>query len=51
MPYKIVKTTNGKFFVENQQTGHRFSKSGLTKTNAEKQLKAIVVSQMKRGTH
>jgi hypothetical protein len=44
MPYKILKRKDG-FYVYNPETKKSYSKKGLSKTNAEKQRVAIILSE------
>ena len=41
MPFHIVEVAPGKFFVENKETGRRYSLNPLSKEMAEKQMKAL----------
>jgi hypothetical protein len=48
MPYKIVPLGTG-YVVKNTQTGHEFSKKGLTKLKAEAQMRLLnMIENMKR---
>jgi len=40
MPYHIVKTVEG-YFVENKDTGKRYSQRPMTKANAAAQLRVL----------
>lgn len=44
MPYKITKRKDG-FYVYNPETKKVYSKKGMTKMMAEKQRKAIILSE------
>jgi hypothetical protein len=44
MPYKIIKRKDG-FYVYNPDTKKVYSKKGMTKTMAEKQRIAIIISE------
>jgi hypothetical protein len=44
MPYKIVKSRGG-YYVENKDTGKRFSNSPIPKSHAQAQLKALYASE------
>jgi len=51
MPYSIIKRGNGYFVVKASSTGSArktFSKRPLSKIMAEKQLKAIIISEFKK---
>lgn len=49
MPYQVVKVSNG-FKVKKKQPGRPvyFSNKPLTKSTAEKQMKAIIISELKK---
>jgi hypothetical protein len=40
MPYKVIKSGRG-FYVENKETGRRFSNSPIPKSNALAQMRAL----------
>lgn len=44
MPYSIVKSGRG-FYVENKETGKRYSNSPIRKSNAQAQLKALYAQE------
>ena len=44
MPYKLVRTSTG-FFVENKDTGRRYSQEPMTRENAEKQMRVLYYSE------
>jgi hypothetical protein len=44
MPYKLVESGN-KFFVENKDTGHRYSNRPLSRKKAVGQLRALYASE------
>lgn len=43
MPYRLVKTTSG-YFVENKDTGKRYSADAMTKQKAEAQLRVLMAA-------
>lgn len=49
MPYNIVGAKKGGYYVITQETGRKHSKKPLTKTTAEKQMKALYYALKKGG--
>jgi hypothetical protein len=47
MPYDIIKSGSG-YFVENKETKERYSKKPISKSSAEKQKIAIIISESKK---
>lgn len=47
MPFKVVKIKNDGFKVKNKETGKTYSKKGLTKEKAIKQMKALYLNVKK----
>ena len=47
MPYKLVKVTAG-YFVENKETGKRYSSDPLPKKRAEAQMRALYYAESKK---
>ena len=43
MPYRLVRGTTG-FFVENKDTGRRYSEHGMTKQKAEAQMRVLMAA-------
>lgn len=44
MPYKLVKVTGG-YYVENKNTGKRYSQEPIPKDRAERQLRALYYAE------
>jgi hypothetical protein len=48
MPYRLVQSGN-KYFVENKQSGRRYSKKSLSRTMAVRQMRALYASENGRS--
>jgi hypothetical protein len=44
MPYKLVRVTGG-YYVENKETGRRYSRDPIPLKNAERQLRALYYAE------
>ena len=50
MPYRLVKATGGNYFVENKETGRRYSQEPIPLERAKAQMRVLYYSESRPNT-
>lgn len=50
MPYRLVKATGGNYFVENKETGRRYSQEPIPLEKAKAQMRVLYYSESRPNT-